>query len=129
MLKIMSRKTRTWLTRMLFPTGQEPDPRFTLANERTFLAWIRTALAFLAGGVGAYAIADTGLANREDWVLIAFALPVVACCICVTAVIRWVRVERAMRTAQPLPAPAGAPVLVLIVLLVSAFAVHLVMTA
>ncbi|ANS31151.1 hypothetical protein WSS_A00165 [Rhodococcus opacus M213] len=30
---------------------KEPDYRFTLANERTFLAWIRTALALLAGGV------------------------------------------------------------------------------
>jgi putative membrane protein len=30
--------------------GREPDYRFTLANERTFLAWIRTALALLAGG-------------------------------------------------------------------------------
>ena len=29
--------------------GEEPDPRFTLANERTFLAWIRTALALLGG--------------------------------------------------------------------------------
>ncbi len=25
--------------------GTEPDPRFTFANERTFLAWSRTALA------------------------------------------------------------------------------------
>jgi putative membrane protein len=31
--------------------GEEPDYRFTLANERTFLAWIRTSLALLAGGV------------------------------------------------------------------------------
>ena len=31
--------------------GDDPDYRFTLANERTFLAWIRTALAILAGGV------------------------------------------------------------------------------
>ena len=31
--------------------GTEPDPRFTFANERTFLAWIRTALALLAAGI------------------------------------------------------------------------------
>jgi uncharacterized membrane protein YidH (DUF202 family) len=29
----------------------EPDYRFTLANERTFLAWVRTAPGPLAGGV------------------------------------------------------------------------------
>jgi putative membrane protein len=35
------------------PTGdeREPDYRFTVANERTFVAWIRTALALIAGGV------------------------------------------------------------------------------
>ncbi|EDX36625.1 MULTISPECIES: YidH family protein [Shigella] len=30
--------------------GEAPDYRFSLANERTFLAWIRTALGFLAAG-------------------------------------------------------------------------------
>jgi hypothetical protein len=41
------------------PAGdeQEPDYRFTFANERTFLAWIRTALALIAGGV---AVASSG---------------------------------------------------------------------
>ena len=29
----------------------EPDYRFTLANERTFLAWERTALGLLAAAV------------------------------------------------------------------------------
>ena len=29
----------------------EPDYRFTLANERTFLAWVRTALGLLAAAV------------------------------------------------------------------------------
>lgn len=32
--------------------GEAPDYRFSLANERTFLAWIRTALGFLAAGLG-----------------------------------------------------------------------------
>jgi putative membrane protein len=30
--------------------GTEPDPRFTFANERTFLAWSRTALALVVAG-------------------------------------------------------------------------------
>ncbi|HET9290174.1 MAG TPA: DUF202 domain-containing protein, partial [Actinomycetes bacterium] len=34
----------------------EPDYRFTLANERTFLAWIRTSLALLAGGVALHSL-------------------------------------------------------------------------
>ena len=40
----------------LYRVGTEPDPRFTLANERTFLAWIRTALALTAGGVALEAL-------------------------------------------------------------------------
>ena len=42
--------------RVLGP-GREPDPRFSLANERTFLAWIRTALTLLGGGVAIEAFA------------------------------------------------------------------------
>ncbi len=42
---------RSRLADRLLGGGQEPDPRFSLANERTFLAWIRTSLALLAGAV------------------------------------------------------------------------------
>ncbi len=31
--------------------GANPDYRFSLANERTFLAWVRTSLALMAAGV------------------------------------------------------------------------------
>ncbi|MGA9597271.1 MAG: DUF202 domain-containing protein, partial [Acidimicrobiia bacterium] len=40
----------------VYRQGVEPDPRFSLANERTFLAWIRTGLAFVAGGVAVAAL-------------------------------------------------------------------------
>jgi putative membrane protein len=43
--------------RWVYDAGDEPDPRFTLANERTFLAWVRTALAMFAGGVALHALA------------------------------------------------------------------------
>ena len=42
--------------RRVYDRGEEPDARFTLANERTFLAWIRTSLALLAGGVALEAL-------------------------------------------------------------------------
>lgn len=47
----MSRVGRGRLDSWLYVDTEEPDVRFTLANERTFLAWIRTSLAFLAVAV------------------------------------------------------------------------------
>ena len=42
--------------RSVFEEGEDPDPRFSLANERTFLAWIRTGLAFVAAGLAVEAL-------------------------------------------------------------------------
>src|SRR3954471_17846841 len=43
---------------------EPPDPRFTQANERTYLAWVRTALAFIAGGLAVEQLLDSGRAAR-----------------------------------------------------------------
>ena len=40
-------------SKSLRDVGEDPDPRFTFANERTFLAWNRTALALIGGGLAA----------------------------------------------------------------------------
>ncbi len=40
------------------PAGSDIDPRWPLANERTFLAWSRTAFALIVGGVAAAKLAD-----------------------------------------------------------------------
>ncbi|NIG66787.1 DUF202 domain-containing protein [Microbacterium sp. Be9] len=91
----------------VYAHGTEPDARFTLANERTFLAWIRTALALLAGGValellGLELKSELRLAASLVLVLTGIATPVLAW-------FGWGRAERAMRLSQPLSSsPLGA---------------------
>ena len=99
--------------------GSEPDPRFTFANERTFLAWIRTALGFLAAGVAIAAVArlagPVGLEVRlASMVLIVCGL---ACGI--LAFRRWMVNERAMRLGEPLP---SSPMLLIVTAVVAGVA-------
>lgn len=101
---------RSWLARTLLPEGEEPDPRFTLANERTFLAWIRTSLAFLAGGVALEAFRSPSVPEHL-WSGAAVLVLLVGMLIGLGAAVRWLRVERAMRTGKALPVPAIVPFL------------------
>lgn len=98
--------------------GQEPDPRFSLANERTFLAWIRTALALAAAAIGLdLALASTVAAGRTHGPSVAvLTLTASAMLSAVVAWVRWARAERAMRVGLPLPSPVLAGLLVALVL-------------
>ena len=89
--------------RSLYAAGSEPDPRFTFANERTFLAWIRTALAFLAAGVAIAAVAQ--LTERLGVEIRIASIILVVCGLAcgIGAFSRWLVNERAMRLGQPLP--------------------------
>ena len=91
-------------------SGEEPDYRFTLANERTFLAWVRTALAILAGGVLLEQFATT-LEPRALIVALALGLAIVSSVLCTVAYVRWKANEIAMRHAQPLPTTIVIPML------------------
>lgn len=104
--------------RAVYGVGDEPDPRFTLANERTFLAWIRTALALLAAGVGLQALILL-LAEPVRQVLAAVLVILGSTC-AVAAWSRWARSERALRQSRPLPVPSLAPVLTVGVALIGA---------
>ena len=97
--------------RSVYGVGSEPDPRFSLANERTFLAWIRTSLGVLAGGAGIAAVSM--IVGRLSTELKAASLLLLVCgLICSAgAYVRWSRNERAMRTGQPLPSSPAMPLL------------------
>lgn len=86
--------------------GADPDYRFSLANERTFLAWIRTALALLAGGLLLDQFA-TKLSPPLAAVLLATAFCGSATVFCGIAYARWRGNEIAMRHARRLPASAA----------------------
>lgn len=108
----------------VYAAGQEPDPRFSLANERTFLAWVRTALAMLAGAIAldSLGVPDTGWLRSG----LVVALVLFAGLLTAAAYQRWMRVERAMRTGGPLPAfTLGLLVTVTIVLVAGLLAVAL----
>lgn len=109
-LKSLSGGGRSGFSDRILQGGIEPDPRFTLANERTFLAWIRTSLALLAGGVAMEAFtADLfGPGLRKTVAVLLFVL---ALLIGGGAFFRWLNIERSMRRKEPLPLPWIAPVL------------------
>ena len=79
-----------------------PDYRFTLANERTYLAWIRTALALVAGGIAGAKALDF---EHEVWRWVVAAPPIVfGAVLAFEARRRWRLVEDAMGAGRPLPA-------------------------
>jgi putative membrane protein len=85
-----------------------PDPRFTLANERTFLAWNRTALALIGGGLAVEQFLDTGRATR-----LALAIPLIllGALLAGSSYSRWRANEAAMTRGDSLP-PSRIPLLV-----------------
>lgn len=102
---------RGWRPRAL-RDGEEPDPRFTLANERTFLAWIRTSLGLMAGAVAMEAFAGDQIPEAVRTPL-ACTLLVLAALLSIVSFRRWIRIEAAMRHTRPLPVPQASILLVL----------------
>ena len=94
----------------VYDEGDDPDPRFTFANERTFLAWIRTSLALLAAGVALQAFAVDLAPGPKRWLSILFI--VLALVTASVGWLRWARSERAMRRNANLPGSVATAVLV-----------------
>jgi putative membrane protein len=96
--------------RSVYGTGSEPDPRFSLANERTFLAWVRTSLALLAVAAAVDAL-PLQIDDRAQAALAA-VLALTGLAAAYHAWRGWTRVERAMREDAPLPGNAAGIVVV-----------------
>lgn len=109
---------RRW-PRQVYAVGTEPDPRFTFANERTFLAWIRTALGFLAAGVAIAAVARLSGALGLEVRAASIVLIVCGLVAGVAAFGRWMRNEKAMRLGHPLP---SSPMLLIVTVIVTVVA-------
>jgi putative membrane protein len=93
--------------------GDHPDYRFTLANERTFLAWMRTSLALLAGGIALEVAPSLGVRGVHTTLTVAaVALSLV---LAVASYVRWSQIEQAMRRGEPLPHPLAIPVLATVI--------------
>lgn len=98
--------------------GTDPDYRFTLANERTFLAWIRTSLALVAAGAAVTnLLPDLGSAGSRS--LLGIGLLLLGMAVAATSYRRWERNERALRLGLALPATSLTRTLAVGVVLVT----------
>jgi putative membrane protein len=116
---------RTQWPSWVYGAGSTPDHRFSLANERTFLAWVRTSLALLAGGVALDAVELDGPRGLQT--VIAVVLVLLGLLGAAAAWLRWAATERAMRLRRPLPSTAALAWLAVVLMLVAAALVVLVL--
>ncbi|MBO1324486.1 DUF202 domain-containing protein [Acetobacter sp. TBRC 12305] len=99
-------------------SGTRPDYRFSLANERTFLAWIRTAMGLIVGAVALEQF-SASLASPRLRLVLAMVLFCCATLISAMAYLRWARAEHAMRQETDLPQSRLLPFLTVLVALLA----------
>ena len=83
------------------PPGAEPDARFTFANERTFLAWIRTALALVAAGLAIVQLLPPFHGIRWGRHAIGIPLILLGAIVAVVSYLEWDANQRALRRGDP----------------------------
>ncbi|MFC8096781.1 YidH family protein [Streptomyces sp. NPDC057301] len=102
-----------WEPRHVLNEGKRPDYRFSLANERTFLAWLRTGLALIAGGIAADQLLP-GL-HRGVRITTVTTLIVFGALCAFRAFHHWARCEGAMRREEDLPVTRFPALLTLLI--------------
>ena len=98
--------------------GEEPDARFSFANERTYLAWNRTALAVIVAGLAVTNILipdDSGAGPK----IIGITLMVLGILLAGVSYFNWYAAEKALRERRALP---HSPVLLILSVITGAVA-------
>jgi putative membrane protein len=95
--------------------GTEPDARYTFANERTFLAWSRTALALVVAGLGIVQLLPPF--PKVPWGRHVLGVPLIAfgAIVAMAAYREWTRNQRALRHGKPLPVSVLPKLLAIVV--------------
>lgn len=106
-------------TKQLPPDRFDPDVRFLLANERTLLAWVRTAIALMAGGLVAAYLGGGSATSQRVFGVVAVWL---GAFIGIVGYIRFKAADKAIRQAK-LPSIGYGPVIQLLLTLVVALGV------
>ena len=96
------------------PDETEPDVRLVLANERTYLAWIRTSLGLIASGVAVERLLPV-FEIRGAREFVGVALVLAGAIAAATSHRRWRRVDSALRTGEPVPPPTVASAIAIVV--------------
>jgi putative membrane protein len=105
------------------PAEHEPDARFTFANERTFLAWTRTALAFMVAGLGVVQLLPPFPGVPWGRHVLGVPLIVIGAVIAVVSYTQWTSSQRAMRRGEPLPGSVLPRVLAISIVIMAIIAV------
>ena len=109
--------------------GTEPDPRFTFANERTFLAWSRTALALVVAGLGVVQLLPPFPGVPWGRHVLGVPLIVFGAVVAVVAYSEWVKSQRALRRGDPLPRSVMPRLLTVVITAIGAIAAVVVLVS